>query len=89
VTVGRRPEPITVYAETPPRRLRWLGKFDATPTPGVQEFDVWLLPGETIRPDAARLFAPGPAPAAAESARGKRRPARRRLPLARGRRPDL
>lgn len=53
---GRRAEPVTIYAETPPRILRHLGNFDATPEPTVQELDVWLLEGETIRPDAARLF---------------------------------
>lgn len=56
VTRGRRPEPITVYAETPPRQLRHLGKMDVGPDPKVNELDVWLLAGETIRPDAARLF---------------------------------
>ncbi len=56
VARGRRSEPITIYSETPPRLLRWLGTFDAQPDPGVSELDVWLLAGETIRPDAARLF---------------------------------
>ncbi len=56
VSRGRRSEPITVYSETPPRQLRHLGKFDATNEPAVHELDVWLLAGETIRPDAARLF---------------------------------
>lgn len=56
VTKGRRAEPITLYSETPPRLLRCLGSFDAQPEPKVAEFDVWLLAGETIRPDAARLF---------------------------------
>jgi hypothetical protein len=56
VTRGRRSEPITVYSETPPRQLRWLGTFDAKIEPGVAELDVWLLAGETIRVDAARLF---------------------------------
>ncbi len=56
VSPGRRSEPVTVYAETPPRLLRRLGSFDATPEPSVKELDVWLLAGETIRPDAARLF---------------------------------
>ena len=56
VTRGRRAEPITIYSETQPRLLRWLGTFDATPDPAVNELDVWLLEGETIRPDAARLF---------------------------------
>jgi hypothetical protein len=56
VSPGRRPEPVTIYAETPPRLLRRLGSFDAHPEPAVAELDVWLLAGETIRPDAARLF---------------------------------
>jgi hypothetical protein len=56
ISKGRRDEPITITAETPPRLLRHLGDFDVTPEPGVQELDVWLLAGEIIRPDAGRLF---------------------------------
>jgi len=56
VSRGRRSEPITLYSETPPRQLRRLGAFDITPDPAVAELDVWLLKGETIRPDASRLF---------------------------------
>ncbi|MEY2878068.1 MAG: hypothetical protein RLZZ15_448, partial [Verrucomicrobiota bacterium] len=56
VSDGRRTEPVTIYSELPPRQLRWLGKFDATPEPAVHELDVWLLAGETIRPDPARFF---------------------------------
>ncbi len=56
VSKGRRPEPITIYSETPPRLLRLLGSFDVNPEPTVRELDVDLLAGETIRPDAARLF---------------------------------
>jgi len=56
VARGRRSEPITIYSETQPRLLRWLGTFDVKPDPTVSELDVWLLTGETIRPDAARLF---------------------------------
>ncbi len=56
VTRGRRDEPVTLYAETPPRQMRHLGSFDLTPDPVVRELDVFLLAGETIRPDAARLF---------------------------------
>jgi hypothetical protein len=56
VSKGRRSEPVTIYSETPPRLLRRLGEFDLTPEPSVNELDVWLLAGETIRPDAARLF---------------------------------
>jgi hypothetical protein len=56
VSRGRRSEPITLYSETPPRQLRRLGAFDVTPDPAVAELEVWLLQGETIRPDASRLF---------------------------------
>lgn len=56
VSRGRRPEPITVYSETKPRILRWQGAFDVQPDPTVAEMDLWLLKGETIRVDAARLF---------------------------------
>jgi Protein of unknown function (DUF1592)/Protein of unknown function (DUF1588)/Protein of unknown function (DUF1585)/Protein of unknown function (DUF1587)/Protein of unknown function (DUF1595)/Planctomycete cytochrome C len=56
VTAGRRSEPVTIYADTPPRLLRKLGSFDVEPEPTVREMDVWLLAGETIRPDAARFF---------------------------------
>ncbi len=56
ISKGRRSEPITVYSETPPRLLRKLGAFDATPEPTVHELDVWLLAGELIRVDPARLF---------------------------------
>ncbi|MCC6234416.1 MAG: DUF1592 domain-containing protein [Verrucomicrobiales bacterium] len=53
---GRRDEPITITAETPPRLLRHLGDFDLTPEPRVHELEVDLLAGEMIRPDAGRLF---------------------------------
>ncbi len=56
ISKGRRDEPITITAETPPRLLRHLGDFDITPEPGVHELDVYLLAGEMIRPDAGRLF---------------------------------
>jgi len=56
ISRGRRDEPITITAETPPRLLRKLGDFDVTPEPGVHELDVYLLAGEMIRPDAGRLF---------------------------------
>src|SRR6185369_2576020 len=41
VSAGRRPEPVTIYAETPPRSLRKLGSFDFAPDPAVHEFDAW------------------------------------------------
>jgi mono/diheme cytochrome c family protein len=56
ISRGRRDEPVTITAETPPRLLRHLGDFDLTPEPGVHELDAWLLAGEMIRPDAGRLF---------------------------------
>ncbi len=56
ISRGRRDEPITITAETPPRLLRHLGDFDVTPEPSVHELDVDLLAGEMIRPDAGRLF---------------------------------
>jgi hypothetical protein len=56
VSKSRRSEPVSIYAETPPRSLRKLGSFDFAADPGVQEIEAWLLAGETIRPDAARLF---------------------------------
>jgi hypothetical protein len=56
VSRGRRSEPITLYAERPPTGLRRLGAFDALPDPTVGEWEVDLLEGETIRPDASRLF---------------------------------
>ncbi len=62
ISVGRRSEPITVYSETPPHLLRKLGCFDVTPDPTVKELEVWLLAGETIRPDPARLFRSRPGP---------------------------
>lgn len=56
VSPSTRAEPVTVYSDRQPRILRELGHFDATPDGKVAELDVWLLAGETIRPDAARLF---------------------------------
>jgi hypothetical protein len=56
VTRGRRSEPVTLYSEIPPRLLRRLGAFDVMPDPTVNELDVYLLKGETIRPDPSRLF---------------------------------
>lgn len=60
VSAGRRPEPVTLYADTPPDQLRKLGSFDVGVKPTVGELDVLLLAGETIRPDAARLYRPRP-----------------------------
>ncbi len=56
VAPGRRPEPLTLYAEMPPRQLRRLGAFDVGTEPTTGELDVHLLEGESIRPDAVRFF---------------------------------
>lgn len=56
VSLGRRPEPVTIYSELPPRQLRLLGSFDVGTGPTVREIDTYLLKGEMIRFDAVRLF---------------------------------
>lgn len=57
VSTGRRAEPVTVYAVGSSHAVRRLGAFDAEPgEPVAKELEVWLLAGESIRPDAARLF---------------------------------
>lgn len=55
ITPGRRPEPVTLYADAPPEDLRKLGTFDVYPRPKPAEITAWLNEGETIRPDASRL----------------------------------
>ncbi len=55
-SAGRTREPITLYAEIPPRQMRLLGTIDVSPEPSVLELEVYLLKDETIRPDAVRLF---------------------------------
>jgi len=49
-------EPVSIYTETRPRLLRWQGAVDVAPEPTVRELEVWMLKGEIIRVDAARLF---------------------------------
>jgi Protein of unknown function (DUF1592)/Protein of unknown function (DUF1588)/Protein of unknown function (DUF1587)/Protein of unknown function (DUF1585)/Protein of unknown function (DUF1595) len=56
LSAGRTREPVTLYAEIPPRQMRYLGTFDVKPEVSVNELEVYLLKDETIRPDAARLF---------------------------------
>jgi len=56
LSAGRTREPVTLYAEIPPRQMRYLGSFDVKPEASVNEMEVYLLKDETIRPDAARLF---------------------------------
>ncbi len=55
VSKGRRDEPITVYAERPPGQTRRLGAFDVGVEPTTRTIEVYLLKGETITVDAARL----------------------------------
>ena len=56
VTTGRRDEPVTVYTRNGVMNRR-VGEFDLTPEPQVHEVgEVWLLGGETLVPDASRLF---------------------------------
>ena len=56
VTKGRRPEPVTVYALTPPRVLRRVANLDLNPDVTVAEIDVLLEAGESIQVDAVRFF---------------------------------
>lgn len=53
---GRTTEPVTLYAFSKGGEKRLLGSFDVTPEPSEQTLTVDLLPGESILPDAARLF---------------------------------
>lgn len=55
VSVGRRNEPITVYGQTQGLKRR-LGSFEFATEPTVCELDLWLLAGEQLLPDAARLL---------------------------------
>lgn len=55
-SIGRRSEPVAIYSVSPPRQLRKLGEFDFQIEPTVQKLEVFLLEGESIRPDAVRLF---------------------------------
>lgn len=56
ISRGRVIEPVTLYGDSPPQTLRWLGTVDAGPDPSVHELEVDLLAGETICPDPARLY---------------------------------
>lgn len=62
IAKGRRDEPVSIYAHQDPGLLRKLGGFDLTPDPTAPELDVWLVSGESIRPDPARLFRSRPWP---------------------------
>jgi len=62
-SVGRRSEPISIYALSPARTARKLGGFDVEPNDTTpKEMVVWMVAGESIRPDAARLFRHRPPP---------------------------
>ncbi|WP_309708135.1 DUF1592 domain-containing protein [Armatimonas sp.] len=56
ISRGRTQEPVTLYATSHPQQQRRLGTVDTGPDPAVRELDVQLLKGESILPDAARLF---------------------------------
>jgi mono/diheme cytochrome c family protein len=56
ISAGRTQEPVTLYSEVPPREMRRLGSFDVRPEPTVNEIEVYLLKGESVRPDAVRFF---------------------------------
>jgi hypothetical protein len=56
ISRGRTSEPVVIYSEKRPHQMRRLGAFDAHPDAAVVEIDTYLLPGESIRPDAVRLF---------------------------------
>jgi hypothetical protein len=59
-SAGRRPEPLSIYADQTPAIYRKLGGFDVGPGRTVRTLEAWLEAGETIRPDAARLVRPRP-----------------------------
>ena len=56
ISQGRRPEPVTVYAITPPRDLRRVANIDLNPEVTVAGIDVLLEAGESIQVDAVRFF---------------------------------
>ena len=56
ISPGRRPEPVTVYALTPPRVLRRVANIDLNPEVTVAGIDVLLEAGESIQVDAVRFF---------------------------------
>jgi hypothetical protein len=53
---GRNNEPLSLYALRPGGEKRYLATIDLTPEPTVHEVEVDLLEGDSISPDAARLF---------------------------------
>ena len=56
VSPGQRDEAVNVYTRKGVLNRRVAG-FDLTPTPAVHDIgEVWLLAGETLVPDASRLY---------------------------------
>src|SRR5215831_5908253 len=56
ISRGRRDEAINVYTRNGVLN-RHVGSFDLTPDPAVHDAgEVWLLEGETLVPDASRLY---------------------------------
>jgi Protein of unknown function (DUF1592)/Protein of unknown function (DUF1588)/Protein of unknown function (DUF1585)/Protein of unknown function (DUF1587)/Protein of unknown function (DUF1595) len=56
ISAGRRDEAINVYTRDGVLN-RYVGSFDLTPEPAVHDIgDVWLVAGETLVPDASRLY---------------------------------
>lgn len=53
---GRNNEPLSLYALRPGGERRYLTTIDLTPEPTAHEVEVYLLAGDSIAPDAARLF---------------------------------
>jgi hypothetical protein len=56
ISAGRTQEPVTLYSEVDPREMRRLGSFDVRPEPTINEVEVYLLKGDSVRPDAVRFF---------------------------------
>ncbi|MGA0134127.1 MAG: DUF1592 domain-containing protein [Opitutales bacterium] len=65
ISEGRRAEPVTVYALTPPRVLRRIGTIDLGTDVTVAELDVFLKAGESIQIDVTRFFRSRPGAARA------------------------
>ena len=83
---GERPEPVTIYAETPPRLLRRLGSFDVSPEP-VGAGTRRLAARGRNDPPRRRAAVPLATAELSEPARGEGRVPRRGFPLAGGRGP--
>ena len=67
ISKGRRSEPVTVYALTPPRVLRRIGTIDLGPDVTIAELDVVLEAGESIQIDVTRFFRSRPGASRAQN----------------------